>query len=117
MPRHSKVADRVLPQRTLVVDNGAYTMKAGFATSSPDLANDCHIIPNCLARSRDKRVWIAGQLENCKDFGEMAFRRPVEKGFLVNWEAEKEIWDNTFFDKGARLKVSGASVRTTTDTC
>ena len=80
-------------------------MKAGFATGSPDPKTDCHIIPNCLAKSRDKRVWIGGQLENCKDFGEMAFRRPVEKGYLVNWEAEKEIWENTFFEKEARLRV------------
>jgi actin-related protein 6 len=26
------------------------------------------------------------------------FRRPVEKGYVVNWEAEREIWDQSFFD-------------------
>lgn len=34
------------------------------------------------------------------------FRRPVEKGYLVNWEAEKEIWDLTFLDKESPLAVS-----------
>ncbi len=88
-----------------MVDNGASTMKAGFANTPPDPEEDCHVIPNCMGRSRDKRVWVGAQIEGCKDFGEMAFRRPVEKGYLVNWEAEKEIWDNTFFDRDAKLKV------------
>jgi actin-related protein len=35
----------------------------------------------------------------------MVFRRPVEKGYLVNWEAEKEIWEESFFDDKAKLKV------------
>lgn len=101
-------------------------MKAGFATSTPhqqssslaSLASssssspphlrvdDCQIIPNCLAKDRGKHIWVGSQLEKCNDFGEIAFRRPVEKGFLVNWEAEKAIWDNTFFEKNAKLKAS-----------
>lgn len=105
MPRPAKPVERVIPEQTLVIDNGAFTMKAGFATSAPTLL-DCQNIPNCLARDRGKRVWVGAQLENCNDFGEMVFRRPVEKGFLVNWEAEKAIWDSTFIDKGARLPVS-----------
>lgn len=105
MPKKAPADGVSLPEQTLVIDNGAFSIKAGFASSSPDIDRDCHIIPNCLARGRDKRVWVGGQLDNCKDFGEMAFRRPVEKGYLVNWDVEKEIWENTFFDKGAKLKV------------
>ncbi len=105
MPRAAKPVERVLPERTLIVDNGASTIKAGFAKSAPSLA-ECQVVPNCLAKDRAKRVWIGGQLSKCQDFGEIASRRPVEKGFLVNWEAEKAIWDNTFFDKGAVLAVS-----------
>lgn len=105
MPRQTKATEYALPEQTLIVDNGAYSMKAGLATTPSDPEKDCHVIPNCMARSRDKRVWVGSQLGNCKDFGEMAFRRPVEKGYVVNWEAEKEIWDSTFFDKGAELKA------------
>lgn len=105
MPRRSKPAVQPIADKTLILDNGAFTMKAGFATSSPDPLRDCHEIPNCIAKARDKRIWVGAQLEKCNDFGEMAFRRPVEKGYLVNWEAEKEIWEQTFFDKGARLEV------------
>ncbi|KAI9836693.1 MAG: Actin- protein 6 [Thelocarpon superellum] len=104
MPRQTKNTGRSIPTQTLIIDNGGYTIKAGWAKENPDVEKDCHVIPNCMARGRDKRVWIAGQIESCRDFGEMAFRRPVEKGYLVNWEAEKEIWDHTFFDKNAKLK-------------
>lgn len=104
MPRVAKSVKPALPPKTLVVDNGAYTIKTGFATESPSAA-DCHLIPNCLARDNNKRIWIGAQLENCRDFASMAFRRPVEKGYLVRWEAEKPIWDNAFIEKGAKLKV------------
>ena len=103
-PRQARPAERVLPSQTLIIDNGAYTMKAGFATGTPNLEH-CQIIPNCLAKDREKHVWIGSQLEKCNDFGEIAFRRPVDKGFLVNWEAEKAIWDHTFFEKKSSLAV------------
>lgn len=105
MPRRSTVHEQPLPSQTLVVDNGAYTIKSGFATPNPDLS-DCHIIPNCLARERDRKVWVGAEIESCRDFGEMAFRRPVEKGYLVNWEAEKAIWDSSFLDAKSKLHVS-----------
>ena len=102
--RQNKTHQRTLPAQTLVVDNGAYTIKAGYVSEEPTV-DDCEAIPNCIARDREKRTWIGHQLEKCKDFGEIVFRRPVEKGYLVNWEAEKAIWDTTFFDKTAKLKV------------
>lgn len=104
MPRQSKVAEQALSQQTLVVDNGAYSLKAGFVNDIPQL-DDCRVVPNCVARDRGKKVWIGAQLERCTDIGEIALKRPVEKGFLVNWEVQKAIWDNTFFDQGAKLKV------------
>ncbi|KAI4096649.1 MAG: hypothetical protein LQ344_000789 [Seirophora lacunosa] len=102
MPRRSAVNEKAFPSRTLVVDNGAYSIKAGFASPTPDSTN-CHLVPNCLARERDRRVWVGAEIDTCRDFGEMAFRRPVEKGYLVNWEAEKAIWDSTFLDTKSKL--------------
>ena len=104
MPRASKAQERSLPSQTLVVDNGGYTIKAAFAS---DTANEdaCKVIPNCVARDRGKRIWVGSQLERCTDFGEIAFRRPIEKGFVVNWEAEKAVWDDSFINKGAALQA------------
>ena len=93
---------------TLVLDNGGYTIKAGLSLpNTKPQYDDCKVIPNCIARSRDKRVYIASQIEKCTDFGEMGFRRPVERGFIVNWEAEKAIWELELFDTGAQLRVRG----------
>ncbi|KAJ4361507.1 Actin- protein 6 [Ascochyta clinopodiicola] len=90
--------------KTLVLDNGAYTLKAGLVptnSTSPPSYDDCSVIANCIARStRDKCTYTASELDECKDFGELAFRWPVEKGFIVNWEAEKAIWEHEFM--GAR---------------
>ena len=107
MPRHSKVHEQALPAKTLVVDNGAYTIKAGYASANPQ-AEDCCVISNSLARERDKRIYVASEISSCQDFGEMAFRRPVEKGYIVNWEAEKAIWDHSFFGAKSVLHVKTA---------
>lgn len=113
MPPRKKAAP-ALPSQTLVIDNGAYTLKAGLvSTTATDLSyDDCTVIPNCIARSaRDKRTYVASELSECKDFGELAFRRPVEKGFIVNWEAEKGIWEHEFTEDsaGAGLRVGTAA--------
>ncbi|KAK6341710.1 Actin- protein 6 [Orbilia brochopaga] len=92
----------------LVLDNGAYTIKAGYATRNTDLS-DSTTIPNCIARSRDRRLYIGKQLESCKDFGSIVFRQPVEKGYIVNWESEKEIWDRILFDEESPLKCDTKS--------
>lgn len=95
--------------KTLVLDNGAYTIKAGLVPTDPSSSptyDDCSVIPNCIARStRDKCTYTASELDSCKDFGELAFRRPVEKGFIVNWEAEKAIWEHEFMGTGEGLRV------------
>ena len=106
MPKPAKASSRQsnnLPSTTLVLDNGAYSMKAGFApsraTSDCEKLSSCYSIPNAFARTRDKRTYIAAQLDTqISQWNDATFRRPVERGQLVSWEAEKEIWDHTFFD-------------------
>ncbi|KAH7309805.1 actin family [Stachybotrys elegans] len=73
---------------TLVLDNGGYTIKAGLVRGAE--IDEPRVIPNCIARDRGKKIYVASDLENCRDFGEVQFRRPVEKSFIVNWEAQKE---------------------------
>ena len=70
---------------------------------------------NCIARSqRDRRTYVGSELlDECWDFGELAFRRPVEKGFVVNWEGEKAIWERSLFDKRGPITVCKASISLT----
>ncbi|KAL4956211.1 actin family [Aspergillus filifer] len=95
-----------LPEKTFIIDNGAYTMKAGYAPDSapPDdeetAVSACTAIPNAIAKTRGNRIYVGAQIDaNVSDLNEMLFRRPVEKGYTVNWEAQKEIWESSFFDE------------------
>jgi actin-related protein 6 len=106
MPKATKSAARdsqFLPSSTFILDNGGFSIKAGFAPSRPspdtDALKQSHATPNSLARTRDKRTYVASQQDSISQWSEAIFRRPIERGQLVNWEAEKEIWDYTFFDE------------------
>jgi actin-related protein 6 len=97
-----KAQTHALPAKVFVVDNGAYTLKAGYApsqlsTSDEDILSACASVPNAIAKTRNNRVYVGPQLNNITDWNEATFRRPVEKGYIVNWEGEKEIWEQSFF--------------------
>ncbi|KAF2006912.1 Actin/actin-like protein [Amniculicola lignicola CBS 123094] len=114
-PRGSKKAVAAAPRQTLVLDNGGYSIKAGLVStqaSTPPSYDDCTVHPNCIARSvRDKRTYTSSELDKCVDFGELAFRRPVEKGFIVNWEAERAIWEHEFMGgEGLRCNPKEANL-------
>lgn len=83
-------------------------MKAGYAaeySSEEEALSACASIPNALVRTRDNRIVIGAQLTtNVSDWNEAMFRRPVEKGYIVNWEAQKEIWEQTFFEEKATAR-------------
>lgn len=105
--RKQKSTAPVRPPKTLILDNGADTLKAGFLKSGAEP----RIIPNYIARDRAKRVYVGSEISKCRDFGEIQFRRPVEKGSIVNWEVQKEIWERELFDDGAPLKCDPTETR------
>lgn len=75
---------------TLIIDNGSYLIKAGFAGS------ECRCVNNLIARSKDKRVYLADELLDCQNFAGLQMRRPVEKGQLYSWQLQKAVWDWIF---------------------
>ncbi|KAL6252585.1 Actin-related protein 6 [Rhinocladiella similis] len=113
MPRQTKASARHvpgLPSTSFVLDNGGFTIKAGFAPTDP--ATDdatlsrCHTIPNAIVRSRDRKTYVGSESAEITQWSEALFRRPVENGQVVSWEAQKEIWDRSFFDE----KTAGKDV-------
>ncbi|KAK7793356.1 hypothetical protein R5R35_008508 [Gryllus longicercus] len=76
-----------------VLDNGACTAKAGFASS-----DDARIIPNCImkAKSERRRPFIGDQVEECRDASGLFYILPFQKGYLINWDVQKNIWDYIF---------------------
>lgn len=107
-PSVPSVPSSQIPDKTFVLDNGAYTMKAGYASeysSEEEALSACASIPNALVKTRDNRIVIGAQLAtHVSDWNEAMFRRPVEKGYIVNWEAQKEIWEQSFFEEKATAR-------------
>lgn len=96
-----------IPEKTFIIDNGAYTMKAGYASggTAEEALSACTTIPNCLVKTRDNRIVVGPHISTgVSDWNEAMFRRPVEKGYLVNWEAEREIWEQSFFEEKATAR-------------
>jgi actin-related protein 6 len=103
MPKAGRPPKIDLPQSTFVLDNGADTIKAGFAPGpgleDGDALQRCQVIPNILVRTRDRRTYVAAQIEQISQWNDAVFRRPVEHGQLVNWQSEQEIWEYSMFDE------------------
>ena len=85
-------------RRTLIIDNGAGSIKIGTEDG------DCRIVPNCLVRARGatssaaaaaaaKRTYVGAEIAGLRDKQSLAFKRPFEKGYLTNWDLEKAVWD------------------------
>jgi actin-related protein 6 len=110
--KKTKATAPAAPTRTLVLDNGAHTIKAGYvASDSPQYALSPRVIPNCLARDRQKNIYIGSELDRCRDYGEIQYRRPVDKGCVVSWEAQKQVWDREFFDEDAITRCDPSETR------
>ncbi|KIW43667.1 uncharacterized protein PV06_04746 [Exophiala oligosperma] len=113
MPRPPKASARHvpgLPSTTFVLDNGGFTIKAGFAPTDPGTddatLSRCHTIPNAIVRTRDRKTYVGSESAEITQWSEALFRRPVENGQVVSWEAQKEIWDRSIFDE----KTAGKDV-------
>jgi len=62
--------------QVLILDNGAYNIKAGYA----GIDVEPRVYPNSIARSRaEKRVYVADEIGSCKDMSGIVYRRPFER--------------------------------------
>eukprot|EP00961_Rhodomonas_salina_P159872 2153001-Rhodomonas_salina.3 len=83
---------------TLVVDNGAGAVKAGiappkFASTAVELSLNCVTLPNCTAKSRaEKKFFVADGLDTAVDLAALYIRRAHDRGYVVNWDLEQDVW-------------------------
>ncbi|CAG9794352.1 unnamed protein product [Diatraea saccharalis] len=75
-----------------ILDNGAYTAKVGFSSTEPK------IVPNCImkAKSERRRPFVGSQIDECRDASGLFYILPFQKGFLINWDTQKTVWDYMF---------------------
>ncbi|XP_067950746.1 actin-related protein 6-like [Watersipora subatra] len=74
----------------LIFDNGAGSAKVEMARSTKP-----RVIPNCVTKAKTVRArcFTGDQIDECKDLSGLFYLLPFQKGYLVNWEIEKQVWD------------------------
>ena len=78
---------------SLVLDNGAFSIKFGNAMEEkPDL------IPNAVFKSKSERrkVFVGKEVDDCTVLSGLYYMLPFQKGYLVNWDVQRQIWDHVF---------------------
>lgn len=87
-------------KKTLILDNGAYEIKAGLAGSKPTYLPKWtygwqrRCVPNCIARSKgDRRVYIGEQLRSCKDYGAMGFKRAFDRVWVFRDDVDVGVFN------------------------
>jgi actin-related protein 6 len=75
--------------RVLVLDNGGYTCKVGWATD----ANPRSVYNFAVRPKRDNKIYVADQIEEVTDTSSLHYRYPMEKGVILNWDLQSQIWN------------------------
>jgi len=89
---------------TLVVDNGGDTCKIGCA------GQVVQVVPNYAVKpKRERHLYVADQVEKLLDFSQLFYKRPFEKGYIVNWDVQHMVWDRLFKSGGILGSVSPES--------
>ncbi|KZP07507.1 actin-domain-containing protein [Athelia psychrophila] len=96
------------PLHTLILDNGAYTIKSGALDAE---TQQPRIIQNVVVRSKgDKKTYFGHEIDQCQDFSSLHYRMPFEKGYLVDWDAQKAVWDRIFSDEVLQSNTNDTSL-------
>ncbi|KAG1901091.1 actin-related protein Arp6 [Suillus fuscotomentosus] len=100
------------PQITVILDNGASSIKAGLARGPEgDDDDQPKLISNAIVRSKgDKTTYFGHQLERCRDYSALHYRLPFEKGYLVDWDAQKAVWDGVFSSEVLNVDTAESSL-------
>jgi len=76
----------------VVIDNGSNAIRVGFSGKP----NSLRVYGNYIAKSKTEKKFFIGGVGLAKDKLGLQFRRPFDRGYLISWDTEKEIWDAVF---------------------
>ncbi|KAL6751380.1 Actin/actin-like protein [Haematococcus lacustris] len=82
------------PSAIIVIDNGAGNCKIGIGGE----AAPRKVFPNCTAKPKgEKQMYVGDMLLDPKsEISQLTLRRPFDRGYLVGWDLEREIWAHAF---------------------
>jgi len=101
-------ASSVPPETTrIVIDNGGHTCKVGFAGQREPVK--CML--NGLVKTKGtNRVYVADQVEKCNESSGLQYRLSLERGCLVNWDTQAEVWSRALGSDVLKVNPSDCSL-------
>eukprot|EP00238_Polyblepharides_amylifera_P003974 CAMPEP_0196592406 /NCGR_PEP_ID=MMETSP1081-20130531/72667_1 /TAXON_ID=36882 /ORGANISM="Pyramimonas amylifera, Strain CCMP720" /LENGTH=429 /DNA_ID=CAMNT_0041916097 /DNA_START=127 /DNA_END=1416 /DNA_ORIENTATION=- len=79
--------------KIIVIDNGGGNLKVGIA----GLPESIRVLPNYIAKPKtDKKSYFGDQVNEIKDVSAINLKRPIEKGYVTNWDILRDIWAHVF---------------------
>lgn len=86
---------------TFIMETGGSSIKAGFSSQPAP-----SVVPNCImkAKSEKRRAFIGDQIDDCRDLSSLFYMLPFQKGYLVNWDHQKAVWDYMFGKQSFNLQ-------------
>ena len=80
-----------ITEMSLIIDCGAYSIKAGLSTDPVPL-----IIPNYIARTKlDRhRSLVGSEILSHTDMGGLLMLLAFQKGYMVNWDIQRQLFDH-----------------------
>ncbi len=55
-------------------------------------------------KSERRKNFICNQVDDCKDLSGLYYLLPFQKGYLVNWDTQRQVWDYVFGDECCNIK-------------
>ncbi|KAJ7624808.1 actin-domain-containing protein [Roridomyces roridus] len=93
----------------LVLENGACSTKAGIVDHPTAL--EPRIVTNAVVRSKgDKATYVGHEFDRCKDYSSLSYRLPLEKGYVVDWDAQKAVWDGILSEEVLNVNPTESTV-------
>lgn len=62
------------------------------------------------AKSERRRPFVGNQIEDCRDASGLFYMLPFQKGYLVNWDIQKTVWDYIFSKECCSVNLNQTSV-------
>jgi len=92
---------------TMIMDNGGHSLKVGYSSQ-----NTPRLMPNCImkAKSEKRRAFIGDQIDDCRDLSSLFYMLPFQKGYLVNWDHQKSVWDYVFGKQCFNLRAENLNL-------
>ena len=85
---------------TVVIDAGGGTLKVGIAE---DGVGSVRVLANAGAKTKGggghgtaAKTLFGAEIDEARDVNGMTMRRPVDRGYVVNWELEREVLAHAF---------------------